>query len=98
MDLPSRVTPLADVPRAASGYGSEVIRGKRITAPAAPVVTVAAPITPVPGNGAPTELSSLLERMATLAAIDNPSPNEESEYPEVIKQLAMLQTETPANV
>jgi hypothetical protein len=98
MDLPSHVTPLVDVLRAASEYGSDIMRARRTPASHdAPVVTAAAPTTPVPGNGVQTELSSLLERMATLAAIDSPSPNEEAEYAEVIKQLAMLQTETTAN-
>jgi hypothetical protein len=98
MDLPSHVTPLVDVLRAASEYGSDVMRGKRITVTASPPVTAAAPATPVPGNGVPTELSSLLERMASLAALDSPSPNEEAEYAEVIKQLVMLETEQTTNV
>jgi hypothetical protein len=88
VDRPAAIPPLVEVLASASKYGSEIMLGMRSSVMPKPVSK------PEPNKG----LSLLLERQNELANITNPTTAQEVEYGEVIKQIAMLQTETPANV
>jgi hypothetical protein len=95
---PKSIPSLVSVLRDASSYGSAVMRGHRTPATAAPAQQKLSALNfSTPDTVTPTKLSALLERQHELAALDNPSPAQEAEYGEVIKQIAMLETETPAN-
>jgi hypothetical protein len=100
MQLPQAVTPLTTVLTQTSAFASDVMRGRQSApTPAAPAQQKSGALElPSSDTFTPTGLSTLLERQNELAALDNPSPSQEAEYGEVIKQIAMLQTETLANV
>jgi hypothetical protein len=88
---PKEIPSLVDVLRDASVYASDVMRARRTPATTAPVVPATAP-EPRERTKAETELAGLLQRQNQLAAIANPTPEDDRAYGELVKQISIAQT------
>jgi hypothetical protein len=87
--MPSAVTPLIDVLRAASEHASNIMRGKvaPATASAALASNGSAQRTPAEGR-----LAGLLQRQVELAALTAPTPSDDAEYASTVQQIVLAQT------
>jgi hypothetical protein len=98
--LPSQVPSLAAVLAEASATASLLLRGGRrdfvpVEAPSAAAATNGGPPSePVPAVNGNERLSALLKRQNELANLTAPTINDETEYAQVVTQIAQAQEPT----
>jgi hypothetical protein len=89
--LPKKIPSFVSVLQNATSYASDVMRARRTPASNdAPVVPVVAP-EPRERTVAEVELAGLLQRQHELAAIANPTPDDDRAYAELVQQISLAQ-------
>jgi hypothetical protein len=90
---PKEIPSLVEVMRNASSFASDVMHGRRPSTATPPTVPIAAP-EPRERTPAEIELAGLLKRQSDLAAIQNPSPEDDRAYAENTIAIAKLTAQT----
>jgi hypothetical protein len=90
---PKKIPSLVEVMRDASIFASDVMHGRRPSTATAPTVLVA-PQEPRERTAAEVEMAGLLKRQSELAAIPNPSPEDDRAYADNTTAIAKLSAET----